>query len=159
MAIYVTTSRKPSQLTRKLVKFLARLPGGVTENRGKRSVSECIERAENEGCDTVLVVSENHGNPAKLSFISGGEWKESILVKSIDFPPKDEIPRRLPRDVCGNALDKTGEKVLELLGIEAPDGEGAAGGLVVEASGRQVSFSLGGRQVGPVVKILGVSRE
>lgn len=158
MALYITTSRKPSATTRRLAKWLARLLHGESENRGKRSVSEIMERAENAGLDGVLVIGESHGNPSKLSFIRGGEWRESILLKSLEMPAAAEKERkRFPKIVVGKAGDKTGEKILELFGVE---GGGEENNFVaVEADSKEICFSAGVERVGPVLKILGLSKE
>ena len=47
--LYVSTSRKPTQKTRILAKWLARLLGGGSENRGKRSVGEIAQRMGGKG--------------------------------------------------------------------------------------------------------------
>ena len=160
MAIYVTTSRKPSMPTRRLAKWLVALLGGEGENRGKRSLQEALERAEAKGFDRVLVINEDHGNPGKLSFVQGGGWKESILLKSIELPAAERERRRFPRAVVGKAVDAAGEKILALLGVGANEGEGPDGRGVdfveVSAGAREISFSVGGKRAGPVLKILGL---
>ena len=147
MAIYVTTSRKPSVLTRRLARWLVALFGGESENRGKRSVGEIIERASGLGLSRVLIIGEDHGNPRKLSFLEDGEWRPSILLAGVEAP--GERPRMFRR-IGGSASDAVGKKILGLVGTEPDD----TALLVASASARELSFSLDGMPVGPRLKIL-----
>jgi rRNA maturation protein Rpf1 len=147
MALYITTSRKPSVLTRRLVHWLVALLGAKSENRGKRSIAEIVERADALGISRVLLIGEDHGNPRKFAFLEGNEWRPSLILSGIIAP---EDKPRLFKQVGGVATDATGSKILELLGVE-PD---ANASLIASASSSSLSFSLDGRPVGPLVKIL-----
>lgn len=152
MAIYVTTSRKPSVLTRRLTRWLVALLGGKTENRGKRSIAEIVERAAALGISRVLVIGEDHGNPRKLSFLENGEWCQSLLLSGVESP--SDKPRMFS-GAGGVATDAVGKKVLELLDLED---EGGAE-LVATASCKELSFSLRGEPIGPRVKIRRLAEE
>jgi len=121
--MYITTSRKPSQKTRRLAKFLSKVFLSIYENRGKKSISEVVARADSLGEKRVMIVKEHHGNPSVLSFISIGpraeEWgwldpEIRITVEEIPDPP--EI------DAEGVMLEgKDKEKYQHLFGFEKPD--------------------------------------
>ncbi len=152
MAIYITTSRKPSVLTRRLARWLVALLGGKTENRGKRSIAEIVERAGALGLSRVLVIGEDHGNPRKFSFLEGGEWRESMILSGVESP--SDKPRMFS-GAGGVGKDAVGSKVLELLGVEA----NASAELVATASCKELSFSLRGEPIGPRIKILRLAEE
>jgi rRNA maturation protein Rpf1 len=74
--MYITSSRKPSLITKRLGRTFARLlPRGAYENRGKKNVDEIAARAKALGKSRALLIYENKGNPEKLVFMEiGKEW-------------------------------------------------------------------------------------
>ncbi len=148
--IYVTTSRKPSQATRRLAKWLALLFGGESENRGKRGVGEVVERASRKGFLRVLFIYEAKGNPSKLVFFDEEKgWLEpEIIIVGANIPVVKGA--RLPGRARMVAVDKGGKVVEELLGSKAiEEGEDF---VEVKASAREIFFEYGGKRVGPVLK-------
>lgn len=75
--IYITTSRKPSQLTRRIARYLGRV-FGTYENRGKRSMAEIVARANTAGYTRIMFMYEKKGNPSELSFYED-EWLEPLI--------------------------------------------------------------------------------
>lgn len=77
----ISTSRKPSQQTRKFCKNLARVTDSTSVNRGKMNMRELLLKAlEVEECN-LAVVNEIKGNPSRISFFSNkGELLLTILI-------------------------------------------------------------------------------
>ena len=98
--MYITTSRKPSDPTRKLARLVANFIG-TYENRGKKSIDEVVTRADELGDNRIMMLTERQGNPNSISFISiGKEWDWIGPEIMISFDPSS-IPRigKLGKDV------------------------------------------------------------
>ncbi len=137
-------------LARKLCRWLELLLGAECENRGKRSLQECVDRAEAKGFKRVLLVYEAFGNPRKLVFLEREKWLGKIVLSGVKLPEGKQS--RVPEGVRGGvALDGKGRDVLALFGL-------APGKGVVElvAGGGEVSFKVGGVPRGPVLVVAGV---
>jgi len=151
--LFVTTSRKPSVLTRKLAKALAGLLGAETENRGKRSFGEVVERAETQGRTRIIAIYEKKGNPESLNFFENDWLSPVVVIQSVIFPPQEAM--RLPQVGVVTTKDEEGKKLEKLFAL----GEGHAGlqldptGVEMELSGKKIAFYLDGKQVGPEVRI------
>ena len=77
----ISTSRKPSQKTRKFCKNLARVTGSTSVNRGKMNFRELLLKALEVDEYNVAVVNEIKGNPSRISFFSNkGELLLTILI-------------------------------------------------------------------------------
>jgi len=114
--LYVTTSRKPSQQTRSLARWLARFLSGECENRGKRSLAEIVERAGNAGMKRLLFVYEFHGNPSELSFYEEGWLSPVLKIKSVEMPEKQSV--RLKGELKVVAEGEMGRKMAALFSVE-----------------------------------------
>lgn len=146
MALFVSTSRKPRQETRKLAKWLARFLG-ETENRGKRSVDEVVARAENKGFKRLVFVYERGGRPCELVFFENKWLEPSLRVKGARYPEKGGGTTRIPavKDLVVVADDAQGEKMKELLGgFDEPEGEPVE----MHLSKKKLYFVLKGRETG-----------
>ena len=66
----ISTSRKPSQKTRKFCKNLARVTGSTSVNRGKMNMRELLLKALELEEVNLAVVNEIKGNPSKITFYS-----------------------------------------------------------------------------------------
>ncbi|MGB9577076.1 MAG: hypothetical protein ACP5O3_01430 [Candidatus Micrarchaeia archaeon] len=144
-SIYVTTSRKPSQLTRRLARWLELLLAAEYENRGKKSFDEVRERARTLGLKKILFVYERNGNPDRIA-VWDADWREpEIRLRSVVFPPKSRV--EVPRETKVVAEDEFGEKVAKLLDLREPEGE------FVEArvSSKKICFSFNGEEIGPKI--------
>jgi U3 small nucleolar ribonucleoprotein protein IMP4 len=110
----ISTSRKPSQKTRKFCKNLAHATGSTSVNRGKMNMRELLLKALELEEFNLAVVNEIKGNPSKITFYSNkGEVLLVILIgASLEFdklniaPSKLKIVSNVKRlDVLGEILD------------------------------------------------------
>ena len=77
----ISTSRKPSQKTRKFCKVLARTTDSTSVNRGKMNMRELLLKALEVDEYNVAVVNEIKGNPSRISFYSNkGELLLTLLI-------------------------------------------------------------------------------
>ena len=77
----ISTSRKPSQKTRKFCKVLSRTTDSTSVNRGKMNMRELLLKALEVDEYNVAVVNEIKGNPSRISFYSNkGELLLTLLV-------------------------------------------------------------------------------
>ena len=77
----ISTSRKPSQKTRKFCKNLARVTGSTSVNRGKMNMHELLLKALEVDEYNLAVVNEIKGNPSRISFFSNkGELLLTVLI-------------------------------------------------------------------------------
>ncbi|MFH0922535.1 MAG: hypothetical protein V1811_00580 [Candidatus Micrarchaeota archaeon] len=149
--LFITTSRKPKLFTRKLAKMLAGLLGAETENRGKRSFGEVIERAEVRGRTRLIAIYEKKGNPESLNFFEEDWLYPVIVIQSVIFPPEE--PRRLPQVGVVTAKDEEGKRMKKLFALGSGGLELDPTGVEMELSAKRIAFFHGGKQVGPEVRI------
>ena len=77
----ISTSRKPSQKTRKFCKNLARATGSTSVNRGKMNMRELLLKALEIEEFNLAIVNESKGNPSRISFYSNkGELLLTMLI-------------------------------------------------------------------------------
>ena len=77
----ISTSRKPSQKTRKFCKNLARATGSTSVNRGKMNMRELLLKALEIDEFNLAIVNEIKGNPSRISFYSNkGELLLTLLI-------------------------------------------------------------------------------
>lgn len=80
----ISTSRKPSQKTRKFCKNLARVTDSTSVNRGKMNMREILLKALELEEINLAVVNEIKGNPSKITFYSNkGEVLLVILISVV----------------------------------------------------------------------------
>jgi rRNA maturation protein Rpf1 len=111
-SLYITTSRKPSALARKLIKILAIILHAKRENRGKRSLDEVVARAENFGRRRVAVIFERNGNPYSLNFYEDGWLEPEVRMKSFKIFSEKEKKKGQPKPGLsgdGNEDDESDE--------------------------------------------------
>lgn len=93
----ISTSRKPSQKTRKFCKNFAHATGSNYVNRGKMSMREVflksIELEENNAC----IVNEIKGNPSRITFYTNKG--EELLCILINVTLTNERLHILPKDL------------------------------------------------------------
>ena len=86
--VIVTTSRRPNNRVRSLVKELClTLPKAVKLNRGHLSMGELAREAMILGAERVLIVSSRKGNPGIIRIYSV-EPKEALLRNIVSFKVK-----------------------------------------------------------------------
>lgn len=77
----ISTSRKPSQKTRKFCKNLAHATDSTSVNRGKMNMRELLLRALDEDEINLAIVNEIKGNPSRITFYSNkGEVLVTVLI-------------------------------------------------------------------------------
>ncbi|MBR2665345.1 ribosomal biogenesis protein [Methanobrevibacter thaueri] len=77
----ISTSRKPSQKTRKFCKNLAHATGFTSVNRGKMNMRELLLKALEVDEYNLAIVNEIKGNPSRISFYSNkGEILLTLLI-------------------------------------------------------------------------------
>ena len=93
----ISTSRKPSQKTRKFCKNLARTTDSTSVNRGKMNMRELLLKALELDEFNLAIVNEIKGNPSKITFYSNnGEVLLVILVSaSIEKETLNIAPSKL----------------------------------------------------------------
>jgi len=100
----ISTSRKPSQKTRKFCKNLAHATGSESVNRGKMNMRELLLKALELNQYNLAIVNEIKGNPSKITFYSNkGEILLTILVGvTLDNERLNIAPSKLKivSDVC-----------------------------------------------------------
>lgn len=80
----ISTSRKPSQKTRKFCKNLARVTDSTSVNRGKMNMRELLLKALEVDEFNLAIVNEIKGNPSKITFYSNkGEVLLVILISVV----------------------------------------------------------------------------
>lgn len=88
----ISTSRKPSQKTRKFCKNLAHATGSTSVNRGKMNMRELLLKALEVDEFNLAIVNEIKGNPSRISFYSNkGELLLTILIGVSDANEKMNI--------------------------------------------------------------------
>lgn len=93
----ISTSRKPSQKTRKFCKNLSHATGFPSVNRGKMSMRDLLLKTlELDECN-LAIVNEIKGNPSRISFYSNdGEILLSLLIGvTIDNERLNMMPSKL----------------------------------------------------------------
>ena len=93
----ISTSRKPSQKTRKFCKNLARTTDSTSVNRGKMNMRELLLKALELDEFNLAIVNEIKENPSKITFYSNrGEVLLVILVSaSIENETLNIAPSKL----------------------------------------------------------------
>ena len=88
----ISTSRKPSQKTRKFCKNLAHATGSTSVNRGKMNMRELLIKALEVDEFNLAIVNEIKGNPSRISFYSNkGELLLTILIGASEGTEKMNI--------------------------------------------------------------------
>ena len=88
----ISTSRKPSQKTRKFCKNLAHATGSTSVNRGKMNMRELLLKALEVDEFNLAIVNEIKGNPSRISFYSNrGELMLTILIGASEENEKMNI--------------------------------------------------------------------
>ena len=77
----ISTSRKPSQKTRKFCKNLAHATGSTLVNRGKMNMRELLLKALEFDEFNLAIVNEIKGNPSRISFYSNkGDLLLTLII-------------------------------------------------------------------------------
>ncbi|MFH1200223.1 MAG: hypothetical protein V1708_04090 [Candidatus Micrarchaeota archaeon] len=123
MPAFISTCRKPRQLTRSIARLLSLFVGSGYENRGKRSVAEVMSRAGGKGFSRVAFLHERHGALSSIEFYEekAGWLPEILEVKAAKVA---ESRHRVPKEMLVRASDAVGEKIAGLFAVEGSKVEG-----------------------------------
>lgn len=81
----ISTSRKPSQKTRKFCKNFAHATDSTSVNRGKMNMRELLLRALDEDEVNLAIVNEIKGNPSRITFYSNKGEELLIILISVSL--------------------------------------------------------------------------
>ena len=87
----ISTSRKPSQKTRKFCKTLARTTDSTSVNRGKMNMRELLLKALEVDEVNLAIVNEIKGNPSKITFYSNKGEVLLVLLISITMDNNEKL--------------------------------------------------------------------
>ena len=87
----ISTSRKPSQKTRKFCKTLARTTDSTSVNRGKMNMRELLLKALEVDEVNLAIVNEIKGNPSKITFYSNKGEVLLVLLISITMDNTEKL--------------------------------------------------------------------
>lgn len=144
----VTTSRKPSVLTKRFGRLLAKLlPFGLYENRGKMNVAEVAARAYTLGKSRACIVHEMKGNPVSLVFMTAGDswqWLSPELYIS-----KIKIAKESPAHPC-ESISIEGKMKREMENLVLPKSreiEDEEAEVKLQADEEMISFTIDGKEI------------
>lgn len=119
----ISTSRKPSQKTRKFCKNFAHATGSTYVNRGKSNMHEVLLKALELEEVNIAIVFEIKGNPTKITFYSN---KGKILfVLLINASLTNERLHILPKDLTIVSKVKKLDILSDILGFDLVDKDDA----------------------------------
>ena len=87
----ISTSRKPSQKTRKFCKTLARTTDSTSVNRGKMNMRELLLKALEVDEVNLAIVNEIKGNPSKITFYSNKGEVLLVLLISVSMDNNEKL--------------------------------------------------------------------
>ena len=87
----ISTSRKPSQKTRKFCKNLARTTDSTSVNRGKMNMRELLLKALELDEINLAIVNEIKGNPSKITFYSNKGEVLLVLLISVSMANNEKL--------------------------------------------------------------------
>ena len=87
----ISTSRKPSQKTRKFCKTLARTTDSTSLNRGKMNMRELLLKALELDEINLAIVNEIKGNPSKITFYSNKGEVLLVLLISVSMANNEKL--------------------------------------------------------------------
>ena len=147
MACLISTNRKPSLTTRRLVRQTAgMLPGSEYQPRGKSSIENLAERARAKGLSSLVLFYEQKGNPSRIEFIrvspTGWEWDPTVLlVKNVKLQAEKTRNGEEGVAVDGEFCELFSPEIFE-------DSE-----FKFTANSSRMSFMKGREIVGPIILI------
>ena len=115
----ISTSRKPSQKTRKFCKNLAHATGS---NRGKSNMRELLLKALELEEHNLAIVNEIKGNPSRVTFYSNKG--EVLLIILIGVNTSNERCHILPKNLKIVSKVEELNVLSEILGFELVDKAG-----------------------------------
>ncbi|HIH35059.1 MAG TPA: hypothetical protein HA277_05135 [Methanosphaera sp.] len=90
--LVISTSRKPSQITRRFAQFLKHYFNGIYINRGKSSFSKVVNQAKQYDDALLIIITETKGNPSSLNVYNlekDSEKPVSSLYLTVSLPQEN----------------------------------------------------------------------
>lgn len=90
--LVISTSRKPSQITRRFAQFLKHYFNGTYINRGKSSFSKVVNQAKQYENALLVIITETKGNPSSLNVYNlekDSENPVSSLYLTVSLPQEN----------------------------------------------------------------------
>ena len=115
----ISTSRKPSQKTRKFCKNFAHATGSTSVNRGKSNMRELLLKALELDEVNLAIVNEIKGNPSRITFYSNKG--EILLILLIGVTTTNDRCHILPKHLKVISQIKELNVLSEILGFELTD--------------------------------------
>jgi len=115
----ISTSRKPSQKTRKFCKNLAHATGSTSVNRGKSNMRELLLKALELDEHNLAIVNEIKGNPSRVTFYSNKG--EILLILLIGVTTSNERCHILPKNLKIVSKVEKLNVLSEILGFKLVD--------------------------------------
>ena len=116
----ISTSRKPSQKTRKFCKTLARTTGSTSVNRGKMNMRELLLKALELDEINLAIVNEIKGNPSKITFYSNKGEVLLVLLISVSMENTEKLNMAPSQLKIVSSFDKL-NVLSDILDIELVD--------------------------------------
>ncbi|WP_304124405.1 hypothetical protein [Methanosphaera cuniculi] len=85
----ITTSRKPSQLTRRFTQFIKHYFNLTYINRGKTSFNKIVNTTKQENIEKLVVITETKGNPSSINIYN---IEKSTQTPVLSFYINTSIP-------------------------------------------------------------------
>ncbi len=152
----ISTSRKPSVLTRRLVRWLVLLLGGLSVNRGKQNISQLATNAKTKGFRYMIVVHESHSNPSQLAFFDADLSLAVANISVSNIPDVNSLSQRIPKNL-NHILKSNGEMESHLLkmfeNVYDSANPSAKYDLSIIAENKILSFEIEGKSIGPQIKL------
>ena len=106
----ISTSRKPSQITRRFAQFLKHYFNAVYINRGKSSFNKIVNKAKQYDNSILLVITETKGNPSSINIYNLDKDSENPLRSiyiTVSLPQENDKINTDSNDII--VVNKSGE--------------------------------------------------
>lgn len=90
--LVISTSRKPTQITRRFAQFLKHYFNAVYINRGKASFNKVVNQARNYENSLLIIITETKGNPSSINIYdlnSDAENPRSSIYINVSLPQEN----------------------------------------------------------------------
>lgn len=101
--LVISTSRKPSQITRRFAQFLKHYFDAVYINRGKSSFTKIINQAKQYENSLLVIITETKGNPSSINIYDVEQDIENpmgSLYINVSLPQENSKINTNPKEIC-----------------------------------------------------------
>lgn len=153
---FITTSRKPSVLTRRLQKWLLVLLGGISQNRGKQSISQLAQSAKLKGYRYLIIIHESHSNPSQLAFFDNELSLSVVNISISNSPDLNASEQRIPSSLnhlilCNGEMETQFCKMFQ--NVYDSSIQESKYTISIIAQNKTLRFELNGKSIGPQIKL------